>query len=312
VLAAILVGVAVVLGGEDRRARRELEHVTFRVTDRRVMRTDDRPGRPVLEVDATSFDQIRITRRRWRGGATVGVGFATFAHVPDAAGFERAVVDLAARSDRRRHVRRMPSHERAASLMNAAVSPPQSQFALPDGLALAADERVLWAGRPRVAELLDLAWLLGRLHIMAWMLIPLGFLLAATGALEPWIDRIHFFFGFLAALLLVAGLYSLLVSPFVRMYRRSRTSYALTSVRAIVHVRTLRRGVVTDSYLLDMAGMTELREHSDGAGDVWISAGAMFERIERPREVHAMVLESIRNAGTPITPPYDDDHADMM
>jgi hypothetical protein len=127
--------------------------------------------------------------------------------------------------------------------------------------------------------------------------------------LEPWIKRIHFFWGVLAAFLLLAGLYSLLVSPFVQMFRRSRTSYALTNVRAIVHVRTLRRGVVTDSYLLDMAGMTELREHSDGAGDVWLAAGATFERIERPREVHALVLEAVRNAGTPINPPRDDDDA---
>jgi hypothetical protein len=245
------------------------------------------------------------------------IGGSTFAHVADAAGFERAVFDLVVRSGRRRHVRRMPSHARAASRMNAGVEPPppqqqQSELTLPAGLALAADERVLWTARPRVAEPLDLAWLLGRLHIMGWLLVPLGFLLAAMGVLEPWIKPIHFFWGVLAAFLLLAGLYALLASPFVQMFRRARTSYALTNVRAIVNVRTLRRGVVTDSYLLDMAGMTELRERSDGTGDVWLSAGAMFERIDKPREVHGLVLEAIRNAGTPITPPYDEDRADML
>jgi hypothetical protein len=243
------------------------------------------------------------------------IGGATFAQVADAAGFERAVIDIIAGSGRRRHVRRMPSHARAASRMNASVeSPPQQHdLTLPAGLALAADERVLWTGRPRVAELFDLAWLLGRLHLVAWMLVPLGFLLASLGVLEPWIDRINLIVGCLGAILLLAGLYSLLIAPFVQMYGRSRTWYALTNVRAVVHLRTLRRGSVTNSYLLDMAGMTELRERSDGTGDVWLSAGASFERIDKPREVHAMVLEAVRNAGTPITPPGGDgEDIDML
>jgi len=306
-VAVILVGVAVVLGSDDRRARRELGHTTLRVTDRRVMRTDDRPGRETLEVSATGFDQVRVARDRRRGGS-VTVGAATFTHVPDAGRFERAVIDLVIRSGRRRHIRRMPSHEQAASRMNAAVQQQQQQpeLSLPDGLILAADEQVLWTGRPRVAESFDRAWLLRRLHLIAWLLIPLGFLLAALGVLEPWIDRAHFFYGFLGGFLLLAGLYSLLVAPFVQAFRRSRTSYALTNIRAIVHTRSLRRGSVTGSYLLDMAGMTELREHSDGAGDVWLSAGATFERIERPREVHLLVLEAVRNAGTPLMPPGEE------
>ncbi len=307
VLAVILVGAAVLLAG-DRAAQRELGHATFRVSDRRVIRMDDRPGRPALEVHATSFDQLRVARGGRRPGATLTGGAATFTHVPDAARFERAVIDLVARSGRRRQVRRMPSLAQAASRMNAAVHEPQQpELTLPDGLVLAAGEKVIWSGRPRVAENLDLAWLLGRLQIIAWTLVPLGFVLAALGAFEPWIKRINFVWGFLAAFLLLAALYSLLVAPFVQAYRRSRTSYALTNVRAVVHTRSLRRGSVTDSYLLDMAGMTQLKERSDGTGDVWMSAGAMFERIERPGEVHLLVLDAIRHAGTPLTPPRDDD-----
>ena len=174
--------------------------------------------------------------------------------------------------------------------------------ALPAGIVLAGDERVLWLGRPRVREPIDRAWILSRLGLLAWLIVPTTLLVWSLGFLPAWVARPGWWIGVFAAVWLAAGLRHLTITPIKQARRRARLTYILTNVRAIIH--EAGRRTVTESRLLDAVEHVRVTELGNGAADVW--AGILFERIpvgEVPR-LHAIALDAVRACGgNPLTPP---------
>src|SRR5439155_21260966 len=107
-----------------------------------------------------------------------------------------------------------------------------TQLPLPAGVMLAADEKLLWTGRPRERDPINQAWFLSRLKMLAWLMIPTALLLWALG-IPSWVARAHWGVGVVAGVWLLAGVYGMTIDPLVQTRRRRRTVYLLTNVRAI-------------------------------------------------------------------------------
>jgi membrane protein YdbS with pleckstrin-like domain len=321
-------------------AAREMQHVRYRVTNRRAIRADDRPRRApdAAQAGLDRIDGIMIHRGP---SPAITIGDVCFEHVPDPTPVMLLVLERWSRSGRRKKLRRTPVSDAnvhpliEAPLIGATTPPlapseqatparersaPATSDDLPPEIALAPNERVLWLGRPRPRDPRDRAWVLARLKTLAWLMIPTALLVSAVGGLPPWAPRAHWAVGAFGAIWLLIGLYVVTVDPMQQARRRERTLYVLTNIRAITHVAG--DGGHTRSLLLDTVNSLSVHRGRGGGGgasgtseatagaaaaDLWIGS-AFFDRIPDADRAHAIALEAVRLAGTPwggFTPPDD-------
>jgi hypothetical protein len=271
-------------------SKREADNTLYRITDRRVIASDLRPGKPHKEQAIAAIRHIETMHGRH---PQITISDLELKEAPAVDEMLRHVLQQIARSGRRRRIRR--TRMTAAQTIVAAALP--VSIALPGDVALAADEKVLWIGRPRVRDPIDREWIKSRATTLAWLVIPVCFILSAAGVL-PIFPQAHWFTGAIGALWIFGAVYSITILPIKHARRRARSTYILTSLRAMVHESA--KTSITNSYLLDMIGNVSIQRRSDGASDLWLGT-ARFERL--PAEVadnlHATALQAIRAAGGP-------------
>ena len=313
VVAALAVTAVSITVRNDAAERAGLEQVHFRITDRRVIRWDDRPGRRKhFEAAIESLTRI-VTVHGRRGEVTIegepavgddeitidGVEFSDL-HPHDLDALALRIIELCRRSGRRTRQRRTVRPD-AVVPMHANLRP-ITDVELPPQVVLAPDEIVLWTGRPRVHDPLDRAWVISRLHTLAWQIIPTLLLLSSLGYLPAWAPRAHWAVGAVSVIWLTLGMYQLMLDPFFDARRRARYTYVLTNLRAINH-ESGKKPVVR-SYLLDLVSNVGLHESGNGAAEVWIG-GTNFTRVPSAdaQRLYAIALEAVRATGGSITPP---------
>ena len=303
-LAAVVVGVLSVIGvivsaRNQFSERADLEHVVYRFTDRRVIRSDSRPRRPLAEAPIASVTRLTTVHGPRAGVTIYGVEFTDLADADVANRVLLRVLGLWARSGRRRRVRRVqrvrPMGQIDASTMMDHATVDASN--LPAGIVLASGEKVLWIGRPRVRDPLDGTWVLARLKTLAWLLIPTVLLLWSLG-IPHWVARPHWAIGAFAVFWMLMSVYGMTLEPLRQARRRARTVYILTNVRTIQHEAGAKAR--TNSNLLDMVGHVHVNRRRDGAAELWIGS-ANFTRVPASEvdRVHAMAIEAVRAAGVP-------------
>jgi hypothetical protein len=275
----------------ESRQRKELERVRYRITNRRVMRWDQRGGRKAHR-EVRIADVEYISAKTMRGGPSeISISGLWFPDAPQPAdAIVRRVLDLCRESaSQRRAGRRRTGH----TSMQPAL--PINDSPLPPGIVLAPDEHVLWTARPRVHDPIDWPWVRTRLKTLAWLLLPAALLLSSLGMLPIWLPRAHWWTGGIGILWLTVGLYHLLVEPVQKSRRRARSTYVLTNVRAIIH--EAGRRTVTRSYLLDMIHQVTVEQTGNGASDVWI--GTTLPRIPDAdaERLQSIALDAVRAAG---------------
>jgi hypothetical protein len=263
----------------------ELRHLLYRITDRRIIRADERPQKPCAQRAINEIERLTIVHGR---KPAITIDHVEFKELPEVNSILLRVLELCAKSGRRRRVRRTPLNDPVTI-----ARPSIDALALPPEIQLTSDERVLWIGKPRVRDPFDRAWLWKKAKILLWLLVPLSIILAATGKV-PWVGRPNWLLLLLAGFWILMALIALILTPIQEARRRARCTYVLTSIRAIEHLSG--RSVQVRSYLLDMAGSVGIDRRADGVSDLWL--GSMhLARVWDGERLHAIALDAIRAAG---------------
>ena len=276
---------------EKLQRRRKQARSLYRLTNRRILRIDDTTQGKCDELSIVDLARIELAKRT-RGvtarffDSDEPFRSVEFGGIANPAEVESLIISSWAATQRRVQLRRTRAMTDASPMMT-------SETADPD-ITLHEGEQVLWSGRPRpssgAAELRRTQFI-----ILVWMIPPILVIAAAFGVFNPYVAMPPMIIAG-AIVWILLSLNGMLIKPRRDARRRRRTSYMLTTTRAIVRVGG--SPILTQSYFLDIAKDAWLTEHKDGTGDVGIDVGATFERIENPADVYARVLQAIRTSGT--------------
>lgn len=288
-VAEVVAVIAIFMARQSRHpGRPDLPHVIYRITNRRIIRADDRPGKPHAATEVDSVFKIGTMRGKH---PEITINHVAFEETPYGDDVLRHVLALWAKSGRRRKVRR--------TAVNDAIQPAPGEQAipLPPGIVLVEGERVLWVGRPRVRMPFSRKWWSRQVVVLLWMLVPTGIVLSWLG-MPRWVSQPHWGFVILAVLWLVLGIKSLTLNPLRDRRRREVTAYVLTNIRAIVHIAD--RSMSTNSALLDMVDEVTLETCGDGATNVWVGPSHFSQLLDADAaRVHGIALNAVRAAGVP-------------
>jgi hypothetical protein len=269
------------------------------VTNRRLVEAEhgarfavkDRPNEPPPV-------QISVRELGTRVATVVVDGFAV-KYVEDWRGLCGEIASLPRKTNRRfmhRGVwtpRRRRSYsavlKRAGTVMHVEEISDAGELPLLDG------EKILWSGQPPRWKHFSLASLKRPVWTLLWLFAPIGITVARW--LNPQSDRgLNWLISIPAGMWVVAAMYSVVIKPFLRASKRSRTKYFLSNIRGFV-VEPRGRTRNTDIVFLDGMGATsKLSENPDGTGDVSVGRHLLFEGVQNPRGVHKLVMETIRAA----------------
>jgi hypothetical protein len=298
IIAVVVVGfIATASLNEALARRRKLSRSTFRVTDRRVMRVEERAGGKCDELTTASLTHFDFEERNHVAAARFyetheGPPNVEFGGVEQRETLESHIISQHLATQRRPTIRRT-RHEPTMMDASAHIQPPH-------WLTLSSDELLLWTGRPLPFRF-DRQFIVTRAIILGLLVIPGAVLLASTGMFVPFVGGMHWLLTVPAGIWIVGGLNAVFIKPFRDARRLARTSYALTNVRAVVHEAGRRRK--TRSFLLDMADRAELTSVKNNAsGTITIALGVEFEHIPEASQVFMLVLDAIRGSGA-IAPP---------
>src|SRR5437868_3855690 len=148
VVAAVWIVAAIFSTRSESTARARTENIFYRVTDRRIMRTNVKSRHDYEQVQIGELESLLVVHGNH---PHINIGELEIADVPDVNVAVQRMLQAWRMSGRRRNLRRMPAVRRDDSQIDRT----EQSLRPPSAVVLADDEKVLWLSRPLVTATVD-------------------------------------------------------------------------------------------------------------------------------------------------------------